>query len=50
VLRREWAGATIPRTVVIDTDGRALFQSVGFSDKEFREMVALISARVERRR
>ena len=44
-----YAEKSIPRTVVVDTDGRVLFQSIGFSEKEFQDMVKLIRAKLERR-
>jgi peroxiredoxin len=45
----QYAERSIPRTVVVDTDGRVIFQTVGFGEKEFRDMVSLIRARVGRR-
>jgi peroxiredoxin len=44
-----YAEKSIPRTVVVDTDGRVIFQSIGFSEGESRQMVSLIRARVGRR-
>ena len=43
-----YAEKSIPRTLVVGADGRVLFQSIGFSEKDFREMVSLIRAKVER--
>jgi peroxiredoxin len=44
-----YAEKSIPRTVVVDTDGRMLFQSIGFDEKDSRDMVRLIQTRVGRR-
>jgi len=44
-----YAEKGIPRTLIVDHDGRVVFETVGYSDPEFKEMVALIRARVEGR-
>jgi hypothetical protein len=44
-----YAEKSIPRVLVVDRDGKVLFQSVGYSDKDFKEMLALIRAKVEER-
>ncbi len=44
-----YAEKSIPRNVLVGADGRVLFQSIGFDEKDCREMVSLIRARVERR-
>ena len=39
---RIFADAGIPRSYVVGPDGTVLFQSVGYQDSEFTEMVAVI--------
>jgi peroxiredoxin len=44
-----YANKGIPRTVLIGRDGKVLFQSTGYSDKDFKEMLSLIRAKLEER-
>jgi peroxiredoxin len=44
-----YAEKSIPRTLVIDRDGRALFQSAGYSDKDFQEMLTLLRKKIASR-
>ncbi len=41
-----YAEKGIPRTLLIDRDGRVIFETAGYSDSEFKEMLALIRARL----
>jgi len=37
-----YASKFIPRNVVIDKDGKVVFQSVGFKEPEFKKMIETI--------
>ena len=42
-----YAEHTIPRNVVIDRDGVIVYQSFGFEEEEFAEMIAVIEQQIE---
>ncbi|MHC4945128.1 MAG: TlpA family protein disulfide reductase [Planctomycetota bacterium] len=43
----KFATQFIPRNVVIDREGRIIFQSKGFNEEEFEEMIELIDQTIE---
>lgn len=43
----KFATQSIPRNIVIDQNGKIIYQSIGFSEKEFAEMVALIDTQLK---
>ncbi|MNJ93930.1 Thiol-disulfide oxidoreductase ResA [compost metagenome] len=44
----KFATQSIPRNIIIDQNGKIIYQSIGFSEKEFAEMVALIDANLKK--
>lgn len=44
-----YADKSIPRTLVVDRDGKILFESVGYFEKDFKEMLALLREKVDGR-
>lgn len=38
----------IPRTYVIDSNGKIAFQSIGYDAKEFRQMIAIVDASLQK--
>jgi peroxiredoxin len=44
---KQYAEHTIPRNVVVGRDGEILFQSVGFEERDFEEMISVIADAVE---
>ena len=42
----QYAEHTIPRNVVVGRDGEILFQSVGFEEPDFKQMIEVISEAV----
>ncbi|WEK20528.1 MAG: TlpA disulfide reductase family protein [Candidatus Pedobacter colombiensis] len=42
----KFATQSIPRNIIVDQNGKIIYQSIGYSEKEFAEMVALIEARL----
>ncbi|WP_225874586.1 TlpA family protein disulfide reductase [Pedobacter hiemivivus] len=44
----KFATQSIPRNIIVDQDGKIIYQSIGFSEKEFAEMVALIDANLKK--
>jgi peroxiredoxin len=45
----KFATQFIPRNVVIDQEGRIIFESKGFEEEEFQEMIALIDRTLAKR-
>lgn len=43
----KFATQSIPRNIIIDQNGKIIYQSIGFSEKEFAEMVALIDTQLK---
>ncbi|GAB3928331.1 TlpA family protein disulfide reductase [Mucilaginibacter myungsuensis] len=41
-----FATQDIPRNIVLDENGKILYQSVGYSDKEFAELVTLLESKL----
>ena len=44
-----FADASIPRNVVLDRNGKIIYQSIGFTDEEFTKMVDLIKAEIKKK-
>ena len=44
----KFATQSIPRNIIVDQNGKIIYQSIGFSEKEFAEMVALIDANLKK--
>lgn len=44
-----FANQSIPRNVVLDRNGKIIYQSIGFEDKEFSKMVQLIKNELEKK-
>ena len=44
-----FAEQSIPRNVVLDRNGKIIYQSIGFEDNEFSKMVELIKAELEKK-
>jgi peroxiredoxin len=42
-----YATQYIPRTVVIDEDGKIIYQSIGYDEKDFNELLALLASRLK---
>lgn len=42
----KFATQSIPRNILVDESGKIIFQSVGYSEKEFKEMVKMINDRL----
>ncbi len=41
-----YAGQTIPRNVIIGKDGKIIYQSIGYTPKEFKELEKLLSEKL----
>lgn len=39
---KQFATQSIPRNIIVNQEGKIIYQSIGYSEKEFAEMVALI--------
>lgn len=48
VLIHFFAAQSIPRNVIADENGKIIYQSIGFNEKEFNEMVKLIEERMSK--
>lgn len=44
---KKFATQSIPRNVIADENGNIIYQSIGFSEKEFGEMVSFIDKRMK---
>lgn len=44
-----FAESSIPRNVVLDRNGKIIYQSIGFTDEEFSEMVHLIKEELKKK-
>lgn len=44
----KFATQSIPRNILIDQNGRIIYQSIGYSEKDFAEMVSLINKQLEK--
>jgi len=42
-----YATQYIPRTIVVDGDGKIIYQSVGYSEKDFSELLALLADKLK---
>jgi len=42
-----YATQSIPRNIVIDENGKIIYQSIGYSEKEFGELLALLDAKLK---
>ncbi|MES2268314.1 MAG: TlpA disulfide reductase family protein [Bacteroidota bacterium] len=42
-----YATQSIPRNVVIDEDGKIIYQSIGYSEKEFQELLDLLASKLK---
>jgi len=42
-----YATQSIPRNVVLDENGRIIYQSIGYSEKDFSELLALLETRLK---
>jgi peroxiredoxin len=42
-----YATQSIPRNVLIDENGKIIYQSIGYSEKEFGELLALLDAKLK---
>jgi peroxiredoxin len=40
---KKFATQSIPRNILIDQNGKIIYQSIGYTEKEFAEMVAIIN-------
>jgi len=45
---KKFATQSIPRNVIADEDGNIIYQSIGFSEKEFAKMVHFIDERMKK--
>jgi peroxiredoxin len=46
----KYAKQYIPRNFLIGADGRVVFESVGFNDGEFKEMIAIVEKELDKRK
>lgn len=44
----KFATSGIPRNIIIDQNGKIIYQSIGYSEKEFSEMILLIDRHLEK--
>jgi len=44
---KQFATQSIPRNIIVDQEGKIIYQSIGYSEKEFAEMVALIDEKLK---
>ncbi len=42
-----YATQSIPRNIIIGKDGRIIFQSIGYSDAEFKKMEAFLADKLK---
>jgi len=42
-----YASQSIPRTIVIDENGKILYQSIGYTEKDFNELLALLADKLK---
>jgi peroxiredoxin len=45
---KKFATQSIPRNILIDQNGKIIYQSIGYTEKEFAEMVAIINGNLEK--
>jgi peroxiredoxin len=45
---KQFATQSIPRNIIVDQDGKIIYQSIGYSEKEFAEMVTLINENLKK--
>lgn len=45
---KKFATQGIPRNIIADENGKIIYQSIGYTEKEFAEMVALIDRRMQK--
>ncbi|WP_295768013.1 TlpA disulfide reductase family protein [uncultured Mucilaginibacter sp.] len=43
-----FATQSIPRNVILDEDGKIIYQSIGYSDKDFSELLTLLDSRLKK--
>lgn len=46
VIFSKFAGQGIPRNIIADENGKIIYQSIGYSEEEFQNMVKLIDSRL----
>lgn len=44
-----FAESSIPRNVILDRNGKIIYQSIGFTDEEFTEMVTFIKSELKKK-
>jgi len=42
-----YASQSIPRTIVLDENGKILYQSIGYTEKDFNELLALLADKLK---
>jgi peroxiredoxin len=42
-----YASQSIPRTIVIDENGKIIYQSIGYTEKDFSELLALLADKLQ---
>jgi len=42
-----YATQSIPRTIVVDENGKIIYQSIGYDEKDFSELLNLLAARLK---
>ena len=42
-----YASQSIPRTIVIDENGKIIYQSIGYTEKDFSELLALLADKLK---
>ena len=42
-----YATQYIPRTIVVDEDGKIIYQSIGYDEKDFKELMTLLEAKLK---
>ncbi len=45
---KQFATQSIPRNIIVNQEGKIIYQSVGYSEKEFAEMVTLIDENLKK--
>lgn len=45
---KQFATQSIPRNIIVDEEGKIIYQSIGYTEKEFAEMVALIDQKMKK--
>nr|WP_121273599.1 TlpA disulfide reductase family protein [Pedobacter schmidteae] len=45
---KQFATQSIPRNIIVDEEGKIIYQSIGYNEKEFAEMVSLIDQKMKK--